>query len=191
MKTAIILVGRHEVTNKRYQGLVAMFLESGWERVLLYEPDWRQVTIKKLVTDFLQFVPENSQPLTLLGFSLGAMIAFVASAGLKIDNLILCSPSGYFKEYANLLSTDDLAWARGHLKDFENYSATELVSKSQVKNGHIIAGQIELEEWSDFEQWVTDLRAKSGWTFSELPNVGHEIESPNYQDAIKALINKL
>jgi pimeloyl-ACP methyl ester carboxylesterase len=191
MKTAIILTGNHDVTDERYQGIVSAFADAGWDKAILYEPDWQRYTVKELVDDFLGFVPEDSQPLTLVGFSLGAMIALIASDTLDVDNLALCSPSGYFKEYAPLLTSDDLDYARKDLSDFESYSATEVINKSKAKDGCIIAGENELAEWPDFKKWVDDLKLQTGWDYTELPGVGHEIEAPAYQEAIKGLVVNL
>jgi hypothetical protein len=51
------------------------------------------------VSDFIATFPEDNQLLAFLGFSLGAMIALIATTRIAVDNLILCSPSGYFAEY--------------------------------------------------------------------------------------------
>jgi pimeloyl-ACP methyl ester carboxylesterase len=188
MKTALILAGNHEATDERYQDIVKAFKYTGWDRAILYEPDRQRHTIKELVDDFLDFVPADGQPLTLAGFSLGAMIALIASDTLDIENLAICSPSGYFKEYAPLLTAEDLAYAQECLSDFESYSAIEVVSKSKVKNGYIIAGENELAEWPDFKKWISDLKSQTDWSYTKLPSVGHEIEAPAYQEAIKGLI---
>jgi hypothetical protein len=188
MKTAIILAGKHEVTNERYQDIVKAFKESGWDQVILYEPDWQQRTVKGLVDNFLSSFPVEDSSLTLLGFSLGAMIALIASDTLDIENLVLCSPSGYFREYVPLLPADDLIYARTELGDFEEYSSVEVVNKSKAKNGYIIAGENELTEWPDFKKWIGDFRAQTAWKYIEIPDVGHEIEAPAYQGAIMSWV---
>lgn len=188
MKKAMVLAGRHEVTDQRYQGIITAMADTGWDDAVLYEPDWRQHTVKALVDDFLAAVPADGQPLTLVGFSLGAMIALIASDTLDVDALVLCSPSGYFKEYAPLLTADDLNYARECLSDFEDYSAAEVINTSKAKTGYLTAGENELDEWPDFKQWIEDLRSRTDWDYTELPGVGHDIEAPVYQEAIKNLV---
>lgn len=188
MKTALILTGKHNVTDEKYQGIIKAFEDSGWDKVILYEPNWDKHTVKELVDDFTNFVPVDSQPLTLLGFSLGAMIALIASGTLDVDNLLLCSPSGYFREYEPLLTADDLNFARKHLNDFKSYSAVDMINKTKAKRGHIIAGEKELAEWPDFKKWVDDLKLQTGWDYTELADVGHEIEAVGYQEAITSLL---
>jgi len=49
----------------------------------------------------------------------------------------------------------------------------------------------ELQEWADFKQWVDDLHAQTGWPLKVVPNVAHEIETPAYQESVKAIIQTL
>lgn len=191
MKTAIVLAGQHEITEDQYQPIVNEFQENGWERVIFYEPNWETSNVESLVSNFIATLPEDNQPLTLLGFSLGAMIALIATTRIAVDNLILCSPSGYFAEYDAALTQDDRAWANENLNDFRNFSATNTITNAKVSLGVIIAGQTELEQWPDFRQWVNDLKSQTDWRFIELPGTGHEIEALVYQDSIKKIIHTI
>jgi len=188
MKTAIVLAGRHEVTKDRYQPIVKEFQENGWDNVIFYEPKWRTASVEQLVSDFIASLPEDNEPLTLFGFSLGAMIALITAGRVTVENLILCSPSGYFAEYDIALTEDDRAWANENLRDFRNFSATNTISNAKVTRGVILAGQTELMQWPDFKQWVDDLKSYTGWQYIELPETGHEIEAPAYQKAIRKVI---
>lgn len=191
MKIAIILAGRHDVTDARYGDLVDEFQKLKWDQTVLYEPNWEKQTIAALVDEFLVTIPKNAQEITLVGFSLGALIALVASGKIQINTLILCSPSGYFNEYKELLSLDDLEWARTYLRDFEQYAVNEVIASSTTKRGFIFAGENELREWNDFRQWISDLSRRTGWKYTEIPRTGHEIEAPAYQAAVQALIRNL
>jgi pimeloyl-ACP methyl ester carboxylesterase len=191
MKTAVVLVGRHEVTKDRYEPVVKALQDNGWENVIFYEPDWQINSVERLVSDFIASLPEGKEPLTLLGFSLGAMIALIGASRITVENLILCSPSGYFAEYDVTLTEDDRAWANENLKDFRNFSATSVINKTKVRRGIIIAGQTELEQWPDFKQWINDLKSQTNWKYIELPETGHEIEAPAYQETIKKIIHTI
>jgi pimeloyl-ACP methyl ester carboxylesterase len=191
MKTAIVLAGRHEVTKDQYQPIVKEFQENGWENVIFYEPNWQTNSVERLVSDFIAGLPEGKEPLTLLGFSLGAMIALISASRITVENLILCSPSGYFSEYDVALTEDDRVWANENLKDFQNFSATNVASNAKVSRGVIIAGQTELEQWPDFSQWINDLKSQTNWKYIELPETGHEIEAPAYQETIKKIIHTI
>jgi len=190
MKTAIVLAGRHEVTEERYQPIIDEFKNAGWPNVLLHRPDWQKLSIEELVAEFTRSLTASNAPLTLLGFSLGAMIALIASSKIGVENIVLCSPSGYFLEYDSLLSVDDRKWAEKKLGDYKTFSAKEIIAGTTAKNGFIIAGETELRA-PDFKHWLDDLKSSTQWSYTELPNTGHEIEAPNYQNAIKTVIYTL
>jgi pimeloyl-ACP methyl ester carboxylesterase len=189
MKTAVILAGRHTITDAMYQPIVSEFKACGWEQVHFYEPDWSVTNVVKLVDDFLAKLPQNSAPLTVLGFSLGAMIALIAANKISVENLILCSPSGYFAEYSQLLTNEDREWANKNLEDFRDFSASTIIDRAKVHHGVVLAGEVELREWPGFRQWIADLKSQTAWQYIELPGTGHEIEAPMYQQAIKKVIN--
>lgn len=191
MRTAIVLAGRHDITDKMYRPIVDEFKTQGWDKVIYYGPDWDAKSVEKLISDFLKKVPDDAQPLTLLGFSLGAMIALIAAEKLKIENLILCSPSGYFQEYDTLLTDDDRAWADKELTDFRNYSAVQVIRNVYPAHGVLLAGESGLKQWPDFKKWVEDLKSNSGWKYIELAKTGHEIESFTYQAAIRKVIHDI
>ncbi len=191
MKTAIVLAGRHEITKDRYRPIVKEFQENGWENVIFYEPNWQTNSVEGLVSDFVASLPEDNEPLTLLGFSLGAMIALITTTKIAVDNLILCSPSGYFTEYDAMLTRDDRVWANENLKDFRDFSAAETLNSANIFRGVIVAGKTELEQWPDFRQWVNDLKSQTGWQYIELPGTGHEIEASIYQESIKKIIHTI
>lgn len=191
MKTAIVLAGRHDITDKMYEPIVNEFRDQGWEKVAFFDPNWDVRNVQKLVSDFVQEVSGDVQPLTLLGFSLGAMIALIASSKLDVENLILCSPSGYFLEYAKILPDDDRKWAEEELVGFENISAVSTVRNARVARGFLLAGENELKEWPDFMQWIDDLKHQTKWQYIQVPNTGHEIEATKYQAAVRSIIHEL
>ena len=191
MKTAIVLAGRHDITDKMYKPILNEFKAQGWEKVIFYEPDWSVKSVQKLVSDFLEKIPDHTQPLTLMGFSLGAMIALIASGKLSVKNLILCSPSGYFLEYDRILTNEDKVWANTELADFREFSAVQVIRKARVGRSVILAGENELQEWPDFKQWIEDLKRLTDWRYVQIPNVGHKIEDSGYQTEIRKIIHQL
>jgi len=190
MKTSIVISGRHDPTDARYKDIRHSFEKAGYQ-VVFHVPNWQLHSIEELVEELLQKIPNDKNPLTLFGFSLGAMIALVASTKRGVDNLILCSPSGYFKEYASKLTEEDMSWAHEHVKDFKNWSAQQTIHEAKVKHGYIVAGENELREWEDFKQWVDDLHAQTRWPLKVVPNVAHEIEALTYQESVKAIVQAL
>jgi pimeloyl-ACP methyl ester carboxylesterase len=191
MKTAIIIVGKHEPTEKRYKHIEQAFRQSGWEQVIALVPDWKIRNIQKLVAECAQKIPDDNQPLTFFGFSMGAMLALILSNKMPAENLILGSPSGYFTEYEPLLSENDKKWAKEYLEDFEQWSAKDVIAQTHAKNGYLLAGEQELRNWPEFNKWIQDLHTQTNWPVAILPDTGHEIEAEPYQTCIKHIIENL
>ncbi len=191
MKTAIIIPGWQEETSKHHEEIAQLFHERGYEQVVIHTPNWKKASMKYFVSDFLNTISSDGDAHTLFGFSMGAMIALVVSCTVQVDNLILCSPSGYFKEYMSLFSEEDFAWTAKNLPDFSAYSSADILDSLRVNNGYIIAGEKELAEWPDFRQWITDLREKTSWQYSEVTTVGHDIAHVDYMRQIAQVIRSI
>ena len=191
MKIAVIIPGwEHNPDEIRYTNIINLFQESGFV-ARSYNPDWSTHDPKDWVDGLVNSLKKNDGPITLLGFSMGAMTALLASSEIAVDTLILCSPSGYFKEYAQLLTPNDLAWGRENIIGFEQLSAVNSIKHAQVKKGHLLAGSSELDDWGDFKQWMGDLQLQTNWQLDIVPDTAHAIEAPNYQQALATLIHKL
>jgi pimeloyl-ACP methyl ester carboxylesterase len=191
MMTAIILPGwEHNVEDEGYTNIADMFRENDFE-VLFYSPDWQEHDYQAWIAGLVKLTKDSQGPLTVLGFSMGAMTAFMASSDIDLENLILCSPSGYFSEYALLLSNEEKKWAEINVPDYDKLSAKKIVESCRVAHGYILAGRKELSDWPDFDKWTTDLQQMTNWVFIKIDDAGHEIEDLNYQNAIAQLVPKL
>lgn len=98
-KTIFIIPGfRHQPKNKAYRQLAKILKKEGYYPILI-KVSWRKTTISQNCDYFLKkFYKINSKKKYILGFSYGAMIAFLASTKVRVNGLILCSLSPYFKE---------------------------------------------------------------------------------------------
>lgn len=75
-----------------------MLKKEGYYSVLIDIP-WKQTTISQNTDYFLkEYKKTKAKKKYILGFSFGAMIAFLASTKVNPSGLILCSLSPYFKE---------------------------------------------------------------------------------------------
>lgn len=98
-KTIFIIPGfKEEPSDKQYKWMVNFFNEKGFF-VKIYPVKWNYNTISNNVKSFKEYyLKHKTDNNYLLGFSFGAMIAFVSAPELKPDKLYLCSLSPYFKE---------------------------------------------------------------------------------------------
>lgn len=98
-KTIFIIPGyRHTPTHKAYKEIAKVLQNEGYSPILIAIP-WKQTTISENTKYFLkEYKKIHRKKKYILGFSLGAMIAFLASTKVEVSGLILCSLSPYFKE---------------------------------------------------------------------------------------------
>lgn len=98
-KIIFIIPGfRHLPTSRAYKEIATILKSEGYLPILVKIP-WKQTTISDNTEYFLKkYKKFNSKKKYILGFSLGAMIAFIASTKVRVSGLILCSLSPYFKE---------------------------------------------------------------------------------------------
>ncbi len=106
-KVMYIIPGyKHVPTNKAYIAIAKMLKNQGYRTILVKIP-WKQTTISENTAYFLkQYKRIQTKKKYILGFSFGAMIAFIASTKVKTSGLILCSLSPYFKEDIAKVDTD-------------------------------------------------------------------------------------
>ena len=98
-KTIFIIPGyRHVPINKAYLALFDTLKGEGYDPILVNIP-WKKTTISENTAYFLaQYRKVTTKKKYILGFSFGAMIAFLAATKVNPSGLILCSLSPYFQE---------------------------------------------------------------------------------------------
>lgn len=98
-KTIFIIPGfRQRTTSAGYRKLSEALKKEGYTPILI-KIRWRNSTISENTSYFLKLYRKNhARKKYILGFSYGAMIAFIASTQVNTSGLILCSLSPYFSE---------------------------------------------------------------------------------------------
>lgn len=98
-KAVFVIPGfRQRPTNKAYKEIKKILKSEGYFPVLIDVP-WKGSTISENTDYFLKIYKKiKARKKYVLGFSYGAMIAFIASTKVGSSGLILCSLSPYFKE---------------------------------------------------------------------------------------------
>src|SRR4030042_5586165 len=98
-KVAFIIPAFSESTNDEpYEAIALAFKRKGIESIPV-NISWKRTTLSDNIDQFLrQYKKVKAKEFYLFGFSLGAYIAFIASAKIKTKAQILCSLSPCFKE---------------------------------------------------------------------------------------------
>ncbi|MDP2585762.1 MAG: hypothetical protein Q8P29_02700 [Candidatus Levybacteria bacterium] len=105
-KAIFIIPGfNHLITNKAYREIAKILKKENYFPILVKIP-WKNTTILENTKYFLnEYKKIKLKKKYILGFSFGAMIAFIASTKVRSSGLILCSLSPFFKEDLPMLKT--------------------------------------------------------------------------------------
>ncbi len=122
---------------------------------------------------------------TVLGFSFGAMIAYISASRLRPNRLVLCSLSPYFAEDLPTLKP----WWRTilgtrRIKDFENFKAINIAKLIKIP-ATFFYGTAEAERFPTLKHRIASiakLLPKS--KIVVVQNAPHAIDHPEYQKAI-------
>jgi len=144
-KVIFIIPGfRHNPQNRAYRMLAQTLRKEGYRPVLVTIP-WKESTISENTQYFLKkYKKIKSRQKYILGFSFGAMIAFIASTKVSPSGLILCSLSPYFQE--DLPKVGE-RWTTSLMKqryqDFSQLNCRELAQNIKAKKILMLYGTNE------------------------------------------------
>ena len=192
LKIAYIIPGYNESHSKQrgYNKIAKLFEESGVTPVRV-EIDWKH-SDPKCFTDYTEqflkvYKKQKNTETYVLGFSYGAMVAFLTAAKTKPKALILCSLSPFFEE--DLIDLKP-AWVRWWKKNFteSDYSFTKTASKIKSKT-YLIVGEKEdkscIIRAKDAKKKIQDSH------LSIAKGAEHKVGQEEYLKAIKSVISKL
>lgn len=144
-KTIFIIPGfRQKASQHAYKSLAQMLKKEGFSPIPV-NISWKQRTVSENTDEFLkQFKQVRRKEKYILGFSYGAMIAFLAATKVKTSGIILCSLSPYFKEdlfkkYPGVRA--DIT--KMQYKDFLNLPCSILAKKVRTKHVSMLYGDKE------------------------------------------------
>lgn len=134
---------RQTSKNKAYREISRLLLSEGFDPVLMDIP-WKKTTISKNTEYFLnEYKKIRNRKKNILGFSYGAMIAFLASTKVDVDTLILCSLSPYFQEDIMLKRVPRSPVQADRYNDFAKLNSTELAKKIKARQILMLYGSKE------------------------------------------------
>ena len=191
-KIAYIIPGYGESSiHQRSYGKIAKYFESVDITTIQVSINWRKHTLERFddyVEDFLkQYKKEKNTQVYVLGFSFGAMIAFLTAIKTKPDALILCSPSPYFEEDLKIMKPSWLKWWRKNFTK-SDYSFTKLAEKIGTKT-YLLVGEKEDEICI---HRAKDAKKKIKNSMLTIIKSGqHKIGQKEYLEALRKVINKI
>lgn len=128
----------------------------------------------------------------MFGFSLGAMIAFLAATRVEVGGLILCSLSPYFKEdLENLKRENGSALKKRRYRDYSKLDCATLAKRIRARQIFMFYGKKEARSLINRVQNAFDGMIAFDKYLIPVQNTGHNIADARYLETIHQLIGLL
>lgn len=198
-KICFLLPGGWEHTNqKRYTDIKQVLKRSGFT-VVPVNQQWKYRTMSHWRQQFIDTYTKKARAddyICALGFSFGAFIALIASDELRIDTLILCSLSPYFKEdmselkkLARELGIDaEKALGKRRMADFRARLFRHMPQRPAC---HTFLLYGESEPVAVVKRAKAAHQTLQDTTLIAVPEAGHDITDPTYHQTLERVIKDL
>lgn len=192
-KAVFIIPGfRHRPSNIAYKQIAKILKSEGHLPIPISIP-WKETIISENTDLFLKkFKKINLKKKYILGFSYGAMIAFLASTKVKVAGLILCSLSPYFKEdlgkvnYSRISALSELRY-----QDFSKMHCKKLAKQIKAKKIHMLYGAKEERALiKRVENTFDQISLKDKYLIS-ISKTKHDIGARSYLNTIHQVAKEL
>lgn len=192
-KIVFIIPGfRHKIGQKAYLLLKRKLKTDGFVVAPIAMP-WRGSTITDNTTFFLKKCNEklaklkiSSKDVYLLGFSYGALVAFLAATKIPVSGLILCSLSPFFKEdLPKTLPKNVSLLEEKRFVEFAKLKVRILAKKIKAKSVCMLYGEKEsVRVIKRSKLTFGSLLSKNKYLFS-VQKTDHSISDKKYINAIQ------
>ena len=190
MKKSLFLIPgfRQRASDKCFVWLIKFLKEKGFV-VVKVPVRWDRRLMADYVNDFERFYKDNkSQTNYILGFSWGAVIAFLSAPRLKPRKIYLCSLSPYFKE--DVVGTKP--WVqkiegKQRIAEKRKFSGREIAKKFSIPSV-VFYGEIEGRRYPLLKKRCEEtVRLARNSRLVVVKNAPHKINHPEYVKAIKQI----
>lgn len=177
------------MTDHQYSWLVS-YLEHKDYEVFIFPVSWNHTTLTKISVDFVDFYMANkSSNNYILGFSYGAVIAFITASLTKPNKIILCSLSpDFLEDFKAMPSWLKKYIGKNRLSDIKTRSAKK-IAKSINSKLVILYGEKEGMEYPQLRVRAEEtVKLAQNAELIVVPRAPHNISFSTYQTAIKKLL---
>lgn len=163
--------------------------QKSFKTVILFQPQWNYHTLIDWVEEFNQLRKLHPHPQIVLGFSFGAMIAYLSCRQLPTEAAILCSLSPYFAEdLSSLKPWWRKAIGRRRLTIFHQTNFSQPSLKGDIQY-YLLVGEKEVSQcFSRYHDALQKLPQSCGIV---VPQAGHDIGHENYLASLAELFMKI
>jgi dienelactone hydrolase len=193
MKTFFFIPGfGQKATDKKFSWLIN-FLKKNNFNVIKVPVEWKYKTMTDYVCDFEEFYNKNKTETNyILGFSYGAVITFLSASKLKPKKIYLCSLSPDFKEDLSgmKLWIKKLIGKRRIIEMKKN--SGKIIAKNLLVPSVVFYGGTEGKIYPKLKiRCEETVKLAKNSKLIVIKKAPHDINYPEYMDAVKNEINKL
>lgn len=186
-KTIFIIPGfTDQIKDNPAYGWLIKFLKKKRYRVIATSVQWKNRTMADYAADFINFYKANKgKENYVLGFSYGAVIAFITANELRPKKIFLCSLSADFKEDAPKMKPWIVRYiGKKRFEDAKTRSA-KLIAKKLSVPLTIFYGVNEGKDYPSLKNRAEETAkiAKKS-KLIVVPKAHHDISHPEYRKAI-------
>lgn len=190
-KIAYILPGYYDSSDVSAYKIIASWFKKKNIIPIIINFSWKRNTIKDWIKEFSENYNKNHQAGDVeyvLGFSMGAMIAFVSSPKINPKTQILCSLSPYFKEdIPRVKNWWKKMLGKKRIKVLSEISFDQIAKKNNSKV-ILLAGN---REGKEIDMRFNEAKEKlKNCEAIIIENAKHNIGQKEYLNVLKKIINE-
>lgn len=191
-KVVFIIPGfRQRPQNKAYKEITQILKNEGCFPIIVDVP-WKSSTISDNTEFFLKVYKKiKAKKKYMLGFSYGAMIAFIASTKVGTSGLILCSLSPYFKEDVSLKKKTVSSLFAARYKNFSKLHCGTLAKQIKAKKILMLYGTQEARSLIRRTKDAFDQISSCQKYLIPILKTDHEIGDRRYLNTIHQVAREL
>jgi pimeloyl-ACP methyl ester carboxylesterase len=193
VKTFFIIPGFAQKANHKGFRYIKNFLTQKGFRVVVADMTWQRRTLSDYAKEFEEiYTKEKSATNYVLGFSYGAVTAFLTANELKPKKIFLCSLSSAFKEDMRSIKPWVAKYlGKGRVEDSKLLSGRALAKGLNVPSV-IFYGEKEGKQYPQLKKRCTETaKLAKNSKLVVAPSAPHQIDHSEYKKALLAELAKL
>lgn len=196
MKTALFVPGYHPTRVWKDDKFDILRQETLAKNVRLVGASipWSEHTTSSYTTALNEHMRINDDIRTIVGHSVGTIVALKLAGKRPVDRLLLCFPSALYADDIDQDNRKKLleVFSPKQIEDFESMDTTtavDLISNGETKTT-VTYGELE-REFNPSVYGKTHQLASiiPGATLVEIPGAGHSVRSSSYAEAVGRLLS--
>ena len=171
-----------KITRKNYQMIISS-VDSKYNIVPIEYTSKKGILFSDIVTQCKNQINKQTSKDTILGFSVGALIAFQLSSKIKFKKSILCSVSALFENDINLYpkSEVDKIFTKAEVDNMK-----KLKYEKPLSSFVLLHGTLETKELIKRSQKI---HQKFGGTLISIANYDHSLNKEYLKQTIRQLLD--